>query len=124
MAPLYRYLAHPTDGALNSSGESSTRKPSVISNRKTPPTTSTLGGRRKSVDASLPWDEALYEKLKADNDTELEGFRKEEEEATEKAGETEVHAARGKRAEFFARIGDKVLSFPHVTSNTMKRDHD
>lgn len=43
-----------------------------------------------------------------DNDEELERFRKEEEEATEKAGETEVLAAKGKRAEFFARIGDKV----------------
>ena len=108
MAPLYRYLAHPTDGALNTSGEGSARKSSVSSSRKPPPTTSILGSRRRSIDATLPWDEALYEKLKADNDEELEGFRKEEEEAAEKAGETEVLAAKGKRAEFFARIGDKV----------------
>ena len=56
----------------------------------------------------LPWDEALYEKLKKENDEELDGFKKEEEEAAEKAGETEVQAARGKRAEFWARVGDKV----------------
>lgn len=51
-----------------------------------------------------------------DNDKELEGFRKEEEEATEKAGETEVLAAKGKRAEFFARIGDKVQTPQHFKS--------
>lgn len=108
MAPLYRYLAHPTDGTLNTSGEGSARKSSVPSSRKPPPTVSILGSRRRSIDATLPWDEALYERLRVDNDEELERFRKEEEEATEKAGETEVLAAKGKRAEFFARIGDKV----------------
>jgi hypothetical protein len=56
----------------------------------------------------LPWQESLYEKLKKENDEELEGFKKEEEEAAEKAGDTEVQAARGKRAEFWARVGDKV----------------
>lgn len=56
----------------------------------------------------LPWDEAVYEKLKKENDEELAGFAKEEEEAAEKAGETEIQAARGKRAEFWARVGDKV----------------
>ena len=56
----------------------------------------------------LPWDEALYEALKADNDKELEEIQKEEEEAEEKAGETEVQAARSKRADFWARVGDKV----------------
>ena len=29
----------------------------------------------------LPWDETLYEELKADNEKELEQFQKEEEEA-------------------------------------------
>ena len=56
----------------------------------------------------LPWDEALYEKLKAQNEKELEDIKKEEEEATEKAGETEIQSARGKRAEFWTRVGDKV----------------
>ena len=56
----------------------------------------------------LPWDEALYERLQKDNDEELEKFQKEEEEAEEQAGETEIQAARGKRAEFYARVGDKV----------------
>ena len=117
MAPLYRYLAHPTDGALNAPGEGSARKSSVSSLRKPPPTSTILGGRRRSIDAALPWDEALYEKLKVENDEELAGFQKEEEEATEKAGETEVLAAKGKRAEFFARIGDKVIPYFRIYSS-------
>lgn len=56
----------------------------------------------------LPWDETLYESLVKDNEKELGDLQKEEEEATEKAGETEIQAARGKRAEFWARVGDKV----------------
>ena len=56
----------------------------------------------------FPWDEQLYEKLKTDNEKELETFEKEEDEAAEKAGDTEVQAAKGKRAEFWARVGDKV----------------
>ena len=58
----------------------------------------------------MPWDEALYERLKKDNDEELEKYKKEEEDAEENAGETEIQAARGKRAEFYARVGDKVNS--------------
>lgn len=61
--------------------------------------------------ASLPWDEKVYEQLKAENDKELEELQKEEDEAVEKAGDTEVTAARGKRAEFYARVGDKVHGF-------------
>ena len=113
MAPLYRYLAHPTDGCLNTAGESSTRKASFSSSRR-PPTTSITSGRRPSIDVEFPWDEALYEKLKVENEEELEMFQKEEDEAAEKAGETEVQAARGKRAEFWSRIGEKV----HSCSNT------
>jgi len=108
MAPFYRYLAHPVEGILNSVGEGKTpggpgkplsRKSSLVGiiATKSPVTTVTL-----------PWDEALYEKLKADNDKELEGFQKEEEEAVENAGDTEILAARGKRADFWARVGDKV----------------
>ena len=62
----------------------------------------------KTACASLPWDEELYNKLKAENDKELEGFQKEEDEAVEQAGETEIMAAKGKRADFFAKVGDKV----------------
>ena len=56
----------------------------------------------------MAWDEELYKRLKSQNDAELEGFQKEEDEAVEKAGDTEIMAARGKRAEFWARVGDKV----------------
>ena len=117
MAPLYRYLAHPVDGILNTSGEGSTRKPSVSTAKKPAGAPTTLRKRRSSVTVDLPWDEQLYEKLKADNDTELETFRKEEEEAEEKAGDSEVQAARAKRAEFWARVGDRVgcsLVHPHI----------
>lgn len=112
MAPLYRHLAHPTEGVLNTIGESTaqppqqptkplTRRASLVSSNLLPP--------KKPVPSGiLPWDESLYEELKADNEKELEQFQKEEEEAEEKAGETEIQAARSKRAEFWARVGDKV----------------
>lgn len=107
MAPLYRYLAHPTDGILNTSGEGSTRKSSTPGSRKIPSASSSLK-RRPSVSVDFPWDEELYKRLRIDNEKELESFQKEEEEATEQAGDTEVQAAKGKRAEFWARVGDKV----------------
>ncbi|KAF4619064.1 hypothetical protein G7Y89_g14782 [Cudoniella acicularis] len=105
MAPLYRYLAHPSEGILNDAGESSAHT-SRLSGRK-PSAAGMVASKNSIPKVDLPWDEALYEKLKKENDEELEGFKKEEEEAAEKAGETEVQAARGKRAEFWARVGDK-----------------
>lgn len=110
MAPLYRHLAHPVEGILNTTGEGSAQSPvpkplarreSIISSNLIPPNLSSL------TDV-LPWDAALYESLKADNDTELAAIQKEEDEAEENAGGTEVQAAKGKRAEFWARVGDKV----------------
>ena len=108
MAPLYRYLAHPVEGILNISGEGTARKPSVPAPRKPNGASNMVARRRSSGTFSFPWEEALYEKLKAENEEELETFQKEEEDAEEKAGETEVQAAKGKRAEFWARVGDKV----------------
>lgn len=107
MAPLYRYLAHPTDGILNTSGEGSTRKSSTPGARKVAGAPSTLK-RRPSVSVDFPWDEDLYKRLRMDNEKELDSFQKEEEEAAEQAGDTEIQAAKGKRAEFWARVGDKV----------------
>ena len=69
---------------------------------------SLLTTKRPSISVALPWDEQIYESLKADNEKELEAIQKEEDEATEKAGETEVLAAQGKRAEFWTKVGDKV----------------
>lgn len=114
MAPLYRYLAHPTDGILNTSGEGSTRKSSTSGSRKVPGAPSTLK-RRPSVSVNFPWDEELYRRLKSDNEKELDSFQKEEEEASEQAGDTEIQAAKGKRAEFWARVGDKVSRLFHYT---------
>ncbi|KAH8601423.1 proteasome regulatory particle, non-ATPase-like protein [Bisporella sp. PMI_857] len=105
MAPLYRYLSHPIEGILNTSGVSSS-SPAKPTGRK-PSAVGLVASRHSKPSLDLPWDEALFEKLKKENDEELEGYKKEEEEAEEKAGETEVQAARGKRAEFYARVGDK-----------------
>ena len=108
MAPLYRYLAHPTDGILNTSGEGTARKTPTTNKRKMNGAPPTLRKRRSSVSVDFPWDEQLYERLKAENDEELESFQKEEDEAAEKAGDTEVQAARGKRADFWARVCNQV----------------
>lgn len=108
MAPLYRYLAHPVEKGLNASGEGSSRRTSTPGARRAGGTVGGLTRRRSSIKVDLPWDEQLYQKLKADNEKELESFQKEEEEAAEQAGDTEVQAAKGKRAEFWARVGDKV----------------
>lgn len=109
MAPFYRHLAHPTEGILNNAGEGATQhhagttKPLITSNM--------LASRKSPQNIDFPWDEQLYQTLLEDNKKELETFQKEEDEAEEAAGETEVQAARGKRAEFWARVGDKVRKY-------------
>jgi hypothetical protein len=115
MAPLYRYLSHPSDGILNSTGIS-TSHPAKPLGRK-PSAAGMVASKHSIPKIDMPWDEALYEKLKKDNDVELEGIKKEEEEAAEKAGDTEVQAARGKRAEFWARVGDKVYLTTRLVNN-------
>jgi 26S proteasome regulatory subunit N7 len=107
MAPLYRYLAHPSDGVLNAPGEGSAEQP-TSHRRPSASIANMLATKNPSLDIPLSWDEKLYESLQADNEKELEAIQKEEDEAAEKAGETEVQAARGKRAELYNRIGDKV----------------
>jgi 26S proteasome regulatory subunit N7 len=107
MAPLYRYLAHPADGVLNTPGEGSAEQPSG-QRRPSASIASMLASKTPSLEVPLSWDEKLYERLQAENEKELEAIQKEEDEAAEKAGETEVQAARGKRAELYNRIGDKV----------------
>lgn len=112
MAPFYRHLAHPTEGILNNSGEGVTQLPQNAGNSTKPLITSNLLASRKTpLKFDFPWDEKLYQSLLEDNKKELEAFQKEEDEAEEAAGETEVQAARGKRAEFWARVGDKVSLF-------------
>jgi 26S proteasome regulatory subunit N7 len=112
MAPLYRHLAHPVEGILNVSGEGSAQSPAPkpLARRESIISSNLLPARRPTLTNTLPWDATLYEELKADNEKELAAIQKEEEEAEENAGETEIQAARGKRAEFWARVGDKVDS--------------
>ncbi|KAF4595582.1 proteasome regulatory particle, non-ATPase-like protein [Ophiocordyceps camponoti-floridani] len=106
MAPFYRYLSHPIEGVLNGVGESGSSVPGKPPSRK-----SSLVGmvatKVSAANVNLPWDETLYAKLKEENDKELSELQKEEDEAVEQAGDTEVMAAKGKRAEFWARVGDK-----------------
>ena len=107
MAPLYRYLAHPLDGILNAVGEGGSNVPGKPLSRKSS-AAGMIATKGPTASISLPWDEALYESLQEENEKELKEIQKEEDEALEKAGDTEIMAARGKRAEFWARVGDKV----------------
>lgn len=115
MAPLYKHLADPTEGVLNLSGEGSSQHPGGLK-RQSSGANSLLAPKPSSKRVDLPWDDKLYEELKADNDKELETLQKEEDEAIEKAGDSEIQAARAKRAEFWARVCDKVCT-PTVRQN-------
>lgn len=121
MAPLYRHLAHPIEGILNPIGEGSVQSPGPkpLTRRESIISSNLLPARKSAPSNGLPWDAILYEELKADNEKELAAIQKEEEVAEENAGETEIQAARGKRAEFWARVGDKVLDMIGVCSNAM-----
>jgi 26S proteasome regulatory subunit N7 len=105
MAPLYRYLAHPTEGILNPSGQGSSSKPSSDATQTSGPK---MTGGALPTSVELPWDESSYDSMVEENQKELEAIQKEEEDASDNAGDTEVQAAKGKRAEFWARVGDKV----------------
>lgn len=107
MAPFYRYLAHPIDGILNAVGDGGSSAPGRPLSRKSS-LVGMIATKAPATTVSLPWDEALFSKLKEDNDQQLAEFQKEEDEAVEQAGDTEVLAAKGKRVEFWARVGDKV----------------
>lgn len=110
MAPFYRHLAHPVEGILNAAGEGVPQHPPHGAANAAKPliATNMLASRKGAHKIDFPWDEKLYQSLVEDNKKDLESFQKEEDEAEEAAGETEVLAARGKRAEFWARVGDKV----------------
>ncbi|KAI9832438.1 MAG: hypothetical protein M1826_001762 [Phylliscum demangeonii] len=107
MAPLYRHLAHPVDGVLNSAGVGSVQRPSSAHSSQPNEAASIVASKDGAIGVELAWDEKLYEQLQADNEKEVETHEKEEKDAAEKAGETEVQAAKGKIAEFWARVGDK-----------------
>ncbi|PGH35559.1 26S proteasome regulatory subunit N7 [[Emmonsia] crescens] len=107
MAPLYRHLAHPVDGILNTTGEGTTSQLTGTASSKGLVTSNLLSGRKVSQKINLPWDEKLYDSLVEENKKELDALQKEEDDAAEAAGDTEVQAARGKRAEFWARVGDR-----------------
>lgn len=106
MAALYRYLAHPTTGVLNAPGDGNAKQPPQL-RRGSSNAAHMLASKKTAVKVDFPWNEKHYEELKADNDKELSVIKKEEDDAVEKAGDTEVQAARAKRAEFWARVCDK-----------------
>ncbi|KAJ8603391.1 hypothetical protein MRB53_042158 [Persea americana] len=107
MAPLYQHLAHPADGILNPTGQGSSKAPPQLK-RQPSSVSGLLASKRHAHPVTLPWDEKVYEELKAENEKELEDIQKEEDEAVEKAGETEIQTARARRAEFWAR--DKAIA--------------
>ena len=56
----------------------------------------------------FPWDQSLFDSMESENNKKMEVFEKEEEEAVTSAGDTDVQAVKGRRAEYQAMIGDKV----------------
>ena len=68
-----------------------------------------MSGRRKSTDFVFPWDQSLFDSMESENSKKMEEFQKEEEEAVTSAGDTDVQAVKGRRAEYQAMIGDKVF---------------
>ena len=122
MAPLYRYLAHPSEGILTAPGEGSAKQPARL-RRHSSSSSPLIASRKLVTKVNLAWDEKLYDELKTDNEKELEAIGKEEEEAQEKAGETELQAARAKRAEFWARVGDKARA-KHFIGSAVDTDRD
>ena len=68
----------------------------------------------------IEWSEDRYNELKKKNDDELNGYDQELKEAEEKAGESEIMEAMGKKAEFWARVVDKVrLPWGRRSSSTV-----
>lgn len=110
MAPFYRHIAHPIEGILNSSTASAGQMKPTKTNRRDSLVSSNMVPQKRPSSTLMAWDESLYDRLREDNEKELATIQKEEDEAVEAAGETEIQAARGKRAELYARIGDKVNS--------------
>ncbi|POS85154.1 proteasome regulatory particle [Erysiphe pulchra] len=105
MAPLYRYITHPSEGILNQNTAGGSQVENLYGKKSS--TSGMIANKNLLPKLGLHWDEEFYEKLRKENEEALEKFKKEEEEAAEKAGDTEVQAARGKRAEYLAMIGDK-----------------
>lgn len=120
MAPFYRYLAHPIDGILNAVGEGGTSAPGKPLSRKAS-LVGMVATKASTTNVNFPWDEELYSSLKEDNEKQLAEFQKEEDEAVEQAGDTEIQAAKGKRAEFWARVGDKVHIYHRFTFSSRWR---
>lgn len=123
MAPLYKHLAHPSEGILNATGEGSTTQEPTnklsTATRRGSLSSNLLPNKKPLLRNIFSWDEQLFDSLIQDNEKELEALQKEEEEATEKAGETEIQAARGKRAEFWARVGDKVQYYAAFSTSPL-----
>ncbi|KAI5289037.1 hypothetical protein KEM54_004509 [Ascosphaera aggregata] len=94
--------------------------PVIVSNMLAP---KKLGGMSSAQikEMTLPWDESLYKELEARNNEELAKLAKEQEEVAESGVESDVQAVIGKRAEYFAKIGDKdkaIQTFENVLSST------
>lgn len=58
----------------------------------------------------LPLDQALYDSMVANNEEELKKFDEKAANAEQNEGETEVNEALLAKADYYAKIADKVIS--------------
>ncbi|KAI5310093.1 hypothetical protein KEM55_001768, partial [Ascosphaera atra] len=93
--------------AASSAASSSPAGPVIVSNMLAPRKLGGLG-HSQIKETTLPWDESLYKELEARNLEEFAKLSKEQEEAAESGGESDIQAVMGKRAEYLARIGTKI----------------
>ncbi|RKF60303.1 putative 26S proteasome regulatory subunit rpn7 [Golovinomyces cichoracearum] len=105
MAPLYRYITHPHEGILNDNPTDNSHQ--MTSSARKSSAAGMVASWNPMIKFDLQWDESYYEKLSKENEEALKKIMNEEKEAAEKAGDTEVQAATGQRAEYLAMIGDK-----------------
>lgn len=98
MAPLYQQLCAPEKTA---EGEHMTHTRPRANSK------GLMGSGTHEAVTGIEWDEKLYKSMEAKNETELQAMRKELDDSKEKAGEQEIQTAKGKIADFYARIGDK-----------------
>ncbi|KAI5293856.1 hypothetical protein KEM52_005105 [Ascosphaera acerosa] len=123
--PLSRELAEmpPPEGSTTAAGSEDTAaaKLTIISNMLAPRKLGGMSSAQIKEAGSLPWDEALYRELEERNAARLAQLAKEQEETAESGVESDVQAVVGKRAEYFAEIGDKdkaIQTFERVLSST------
>jgi 26S proteasome regulatory subunit N7 len=65
-----------------------------------------------------PFDQTLYDAMVAKNEQELKKFDDKAVDAEQNQGETEINEAFLSKADYYAKIGDKVSQWCHVVLKT------